>query len=368
MVITLERVTRFLVGIAITAMVIFLVWYFSSVVTYILIAAVLAVMFRPLVSLLGSLHIRGVKMSRSGAAIISLFAIWILFALIFMLLVPLIFSKFNELSSLNLVEVFRSVEAPMLKVQHYLQGALSLPESDFSLSDSLVSTMKQFVDFDTLNTAFTSIVGLVVSFVISFFSISFITFFFLRDDGLFNKMVSALFPNKYAENVDRALTSISYLLSRYFVGILGESISIFMLMSLAMICFGMKSSDALFMGLIMGVLNVIPYAGPFMGAITSLCLGVISPIESMGVGQTLIVISCTIAVIKGADDFILQPTLYSERVKAHPLEVFIVILLSGYMAGILGMLLAIPSYTVVRVFGKEFFSQYSLVRRLTDKI
>ncbi len=364
----MERIMKFLVGIAITSLVLFLVWYFSSVVIYILVSAVLAVMFRPLVSLLSKTHLGQYTVSRGVAALLSLFAIWILFTLIFALIVPLVFSKFNELSTLNLTEVLRSVEEPMLKVQHYSQGLWSIPESNFSLSDSLVSTLKQFVDFDTINNAFTSIVGLIASFVISFFSISFITFFFLKDDGLFNNMVAALFPHKYAENVDRALTSISFLLSRYFVGILGESIIIFSLLSISMICFGMKSSDALFMGLIMGVLHVIPYAGPFIGAILSLILGVISPIEGLNIGSTLLIIASTIMIIKGADDFVLQPTLYSERVKAHPLEVFIVILLSGYVAGIIGMLLAIPSYTVARVFAKEFFSQFSLVRRLTNKI
>ena len=73
-------------------------------------------------------------------------------------------------------------------------------------------------------------------------------------------------------------------------------------------------------------------------------------------------------ILKGLDDFVLQPTLYSERVKAHPLEIFLVILIAGSLAGILGMLLAIPSYTVLRVFAKEFFSQFRLVRKLTEKI
>ena len=63
-----------------------------------------------------------------------------------------------------------------------------------------------------------------------------------------------------------------------------------------------------------------------------------------------------------------QPTLYSERVKAQPLEIFLVILIAGSLAGVIGMLLAIPLYTVLRVFAKEFFSQISLVRKLTEKI
>ena len=54
--------------------------------------------------------------------------------------------------------------------------------------------------------------------------------------------------------------------------------------------------------------------------------------------------------------------------KAHPLEIFVVILIAGSVAGIVGMLLAIPAYTVLRVFAKEFFSQVSLVRKLTKQI
>ncbi|MFI3293307.1 MAG: AI-2E family transporter [Rikenellaceae bacterium] len=366
--ITTERIARFLIGIAITAIVIYLVWFFSSVVIYILVSAVLAVMFRPLVGVLTKFKFRGVILSRSIAAVVSLFAIWVLFALIFAILVPLVFTKLNELANLNFSVALRSIEEPLLRAQHYIQGMMAIPESDFSLSDSLVKTIKNFVDFDNINSAVSSVVNIIVSFVISFFSISFITFFFLKDDGLFNKMVAALFPDKYAENVERALSSVSYLLSRYFVGILGESLIVATLMSIITVCFGMKGSDALFIGLIMGVLNVIPYAGPFMGTIISLCLGVISPIADMGVGMTALVILGAVSFTTGIDNFILQPTIYSSRVKAHPLEIFIVILLSGYVAGIVGMLLAIPSYTVIRVFAKEFFSQFTLVRRLTDKI
>ena len=82
----------------------------------------------------------------------------------------------------------------------------------------------------------------------------------------------------------------------------------------------------------------------------------------------MIVICCTLFCIKGFDDFVLQPTIYSERVKAHPLEIFLVILMAGYMAGIVGMLLAIPSYTVLRVLAKEFFSEFALVQKLTQNI
>ena len=118
----------------------------------------------------------------------------------------------------------------------------------------------------------------------------------------------------------------------------------------------------------MGVMSVVPYAGPLIGGVVSVFVGIVSPIEGMSVGHTAFVIAGALLILKGRDEFILLPTLYSERVKAHPLEIFLVILIAGSLAGILGMLLAIPSYTVLRVFAKEFFSQFRLVRKLTEKI
>ncbi|MBO5771406.1 MAG: AI-2E family transporter, partial [Alistipes sp.] len=227
---------------------------------------------------------------------------------------------------------------------------------------------REVLDYGTINAAFSSVVDLSLSVLVVFFSVSFITFFFMKEEGLFYSMVTAIFPQRYKENVNRALDKVSNLLSRYFVGLVCESVILMVVVSVTMIAFGMNTTDACFIGVIMGVMNVIPYAGPLMGGIASMFIGVVSPIDGCTIGYTIGVIVGSLLVIKGLDDFVLQPLLYSERVKAHPLEVFIVILLAGSLAGIVGMLLAIPAYTVVRVFAKEFFSQFSLVKRLTENV
>ncbi len=363
-----QSVVKFLLGVAGIATALFLLWYFSDVVIYILVSAVLAVMFRPLVNYLSKINVGGRVLSRGVAAAVTLLVIWLLFGALFSAMMPLIFTKLYQLTNLDVSSVLSSIEEPILYLQHYVQDRFALPASDFSINDMLVKWIGDNIDIATLNGAFSSVVGVMLSLVIAFFSISFITFFFLKDDNLFLVMVTSIFPDKYAQSVERAMNSVSYLLSRYFVGLLCESAMIATAVSVVMICFGMRPNDAFFMGIVMGVMNVIPYAGPFLGACFSLALGVITPIAALGVGYTVLVIAVSLAVIKGIDDFVLQPTLYSERVKAHPLEVFIVILLSGYVAGVVGMLLAIPSYTVLRVFAKEFFSQFSLVQKLTKEL
>ena len=249
-----------------------------------------------------------------------------------------------------------------------MQRTFALPATHFSLTDTLVEYLKQWVNYNTINNTFTSIVGTALSALIATFSIAFITFFFLKEDGLFYAMVKAMFPERLQANVERALDSITVLLSRYFTGILTESLILMVVISTAMILFGMKTDNALLIGLIMGVMNVIPYAGPLMGGIISAFVGIVTPIDGMTAIHTALLICCTLFCIKGFDDFVLQPTIYSERVKAHPLEIFLVILVAGYMAGIVGMLLAIPSYTVLRVLAKEFFSEFSLVQKLTQNI
>ena len=368
MTITPQNILRVTVGLIITAVVLFLVWYFSAVVIYILVSAVLAIMGRPVVNWLARQHIGKHQLPRWAAASLTLLVIFVVFGSILSLFIPLVFGKINEFAHLDFTSVLASVEQPIARAQAYLQRTFALPTTHFSLTDTLVENLKHLVNYNTLNSTFTSIASTALSALVAVFSIAFITFFFLKEDGLFYAMVKAMFPERLQMNVERALDSITVLLSRYFTGIITESLVLMVIISTAMILFGMKTDNALLIGLIMGVMNVIPYAGPLMGGIISMFIGIVTPIEGMTVASTVITIYCTLFCIKGFDDFVLQPTIYSERVKAHPLEVFLVILVAGYMAGILGMLLAIPSYTVLRVLAKEFFSEFSLVQKLTQNI
>ena len=348
MLLTPPTLARYTVGLLIAVAVAFLMWYFRSIVVYILVSALLAIIFKPLVGRLARLRIRGWHLPRWAAALATLILIWVLFVVACTLFVPLVFDKLYQFATLDFGSVLRSVEEPIARMQEYLHDLFALPDERFSLTDSLIQWFKSIFDYDTINTAFSSIVSLTLSAVIAFFSISFITFFFLKDDELFLSMLKAPFPERVHGNIERAMSSVSQLLMRYFTGILSESCILMIVISVTMIFFGMRTQDAFFIGLIMGVMNVVPYAGPLIGGVMSVFMGVVTPIEGMTTGHTMFVIAGSLLIIKGFDDFVLQPTLYSERVKAHPLEIFIVILIAGSLAGIVGMLLAIPSYTVLR--------------------
>ena len=134
---------------------------------------------------------------------------------------------------------------------------------------------------------------------------------------------------------------------------------------------GLSFQLAVVLAFLSGVLNVIPYIGPVVAGAFGTLMGIVSMYGVMGdavLGVLMFKFIAIFAVTHIIDVFIFQPFIYSNSVKAHPLEIFLVILLAGNIAGILGMLVAIPAYTVLRVFAKEFFSNFKLVQRLTEQM
>jgi predicted PurR-regulated permease PerM len=197
------------------------------------------------------------------------------------------------------------------------------------------------------------------------------TFFFLKDDRLFLEGLLIFVPTGHERAVRHAMSSIRYLLMRYFIGIILQITFIIILITIGMLIVGIKFNNALVIGLLVGVFNVIPYIGPVIGATLGIFIGMVTHLDLSFYGEIvplltymLIVFAC----VQLIDNFLFQPLIYSSSVHAHPMEIFLVLMIAGFTAGILGMFLAIPAYTVIRVFAKEFFNNFKLVKRLTEKI
>ena len=358
---TTDKIIKGLATVIIIAAVLAVLGTLWHVVAYIVAAAVLAILGRPFVRIITRVRLFGHNVPRGVAAAITLVIIWIIAGGLLSLFIPLVYNKLYELSTLDWEQATQVVREAIADIEHYLESRLpiSVPSLDVLFRERVVGIL----DADIL----ANVAGQLVDIAIAFFSISFITFFFLREDGLFYKGVALFFPEHRHENVFRALDSITMLLKRYFGGLLSESLVLTTVISVVLALFGMNLSDALVIGLVMGVMNVVPYAGPFIGGLISVAMSMLTPIDGATL-YTMGIVLATIVVIKLVDDFVIQPTLYSERIQAHPLEVFLVILISGVLGGVWGMLLAIPLYTIIRVFAREFLSEYSFVRKLTNQM
>ena len=188
---------------------------------------------------------------------------------------------------------------------------------------------------------------------------------------MFHEVIILLVPTSYEIKVKHILDSISFLLRRYFVGLIFEVFMVMILVSLGLTIVGIEFSNAVVIGLFCGMFNVIPYLGPWMGAAVGLLIGAALNIDADFMSHTLPLLGFMIIVfgsVQIIDNILFQPLIYSSSVKAHPLEIFLVILAAASLAGILGMILAIPVYTILRVIAKEFFDNMKIVKKLTENL
>jgi len=244
------------------------------------------------------------------------------------------------------------------------EGALSLREE---LQAGLVSILNINVISDLIATI-ASILG---NFAWALFAISFITFFLLREDKLITSYIITVVPEKKVEAFRHALESVKHLLRRYFVGILLQMTGILTMVTLGMTIVGVGFRLALVIGLVAAILNIIPYLGPWIGACLGIILGIAANLELDFATQLLPLIgymTLVFAITQLTDNLVFQPVIFGTSVYAHPIEIFLVIMMAGSLAGIVGMILAIPTYTVLRVFAKEFFNNFRVVQKLTEKI
>lgn len=344
-------------------------WYFRSIVVYILVSGVLSIMGRPLVDLLCRIRIKKVTFPRSLAALITLLIIWGVIILFLYIFIPLVTTQLNYFSTIDSEKIVQLVEAPIAKVEQLFRVFNKDISDQISIQDYIAAKVSGVLNVEMIQNFLGSIFGIMGNIIVAIFSLTFVTFFFLKDQRLFFESILMWVPDRYTENVSRALHSIQGLLTRYFIGIMIQSTCILILITLGMTIVGIDFRQALVIGVILGILNVIPYVGPWLGLFIAVIMGVASHINmdfNSVVVPLVTYMVIVVAITQFIDNVVFQPVIFSKSVKAHPLEIFIVVVASGFAAGIPGMILGIPTYTVVRVFAREFFYNFKAVQKITS--
>ena len=329
----------------------------KSVLLYLLIAAVVSLIVRPIAQLL--------KRIKFGNTISSVTAIVILMTTFFgivSLLLPVIFEQAKNLSLLN-VNAFEDTATKLI-------NELSIYLSDYGIDlQSWVDISLAEVDYSFLPDAINSVLNGLSGFTIGIFSVTFISFFFLKDSGLLERIVMVFVADKNVKRVEKSILSIKNLLSRYFIGLLVQITVLFVIYTLVLTIFGIP--NAVTIALVCALLNIIPFLGPIIGTVLIVFLTMTSNIDASFASVTLpktiyVLIGFTIGQL--IDNFITQPYVFSTSVKSHPLEIFIIILMGGLLFGPIGMIIAVPSYTALKVIFKEFYAHNKIVKALTKNI
>ncbi len=342
------------------------IWYFFRVFLYLIIAVVLSLLGQPVVDLLQRVKVGNLRLPRGVCAFITLLFMLSLFAGFVTVFFPLLASQAAFVADLDVAGITRNLEDPLMQLEMKLRE-WSLLKPDETISSKIVSELVAIATFDRFSSLFNSLISFAIEVFFGFLAISFITFFFLKEQHLFSNIFVYFTPKPYKQEVRVILAESKVLLRRYFAGLLTDLTAVFIMISFAMWLLGMP--NALVIGFFAGILNVIPYVGPIIATFIGVFLGISVNLHLDFYTQMLPLILSIVAsfiVVNTIDVGVLQPMIYSKSVRAHPLEIFIVFMIAGMTAGVFGMIIAIPTYSVIRIFVRQFIEKSRMVKGLQD--
>ena len=342
---------------AIAAMIVFGVWLFSDIFIYLVISIVIATILRPLTNFVNRLYIYNIRIPRFIAIMFSFMVVIMVISVFMLLFIPLIIEQLSVLSTIDLEEVYSNLARPIVQLEDFLISKHVINADDHNLTKTIQQGTLDFIRSIEIDGLINNVVSITGGFFISVMAIGFITFFLLYENGILGRMVISIVPNRYFELYISAIHKIENLLSNYLIGLTFQMLSIFTIASIGLTIFDVNY--ALTIALFAAVANLIPYLGPLMGTIFGILVGVSTTSHFSLDHFTIILIvkiGAVFAFVQMVDNIILQPLIFSKSVKAHPLEIFVVIFAAASLAGISGMVVAIPVYTIIRVSFTEIRS------------
>jgi len=325
-------------------------------------------MGNPLVRLLDGIIIKKKKIPHSINALISLIVVLSVIIFLLILIIPVLIQQAEFISQVDINGIISSIQKPIDNLENWLKNYGFL-ESNENIETLLNQSVNDFLKSINIQNFAGSLFNMVGSISIGVFSVIFLSYFFMRDDQLFYKGIKAFTPRHSHDEIARILFYSKKMLSRYFIGLFTDLICVTTLISLGMYILGLK--NAIFIGVVAGIFNIIPYLGPIIGGAAGCLMGLTSlPPELFAEQSSMLIIHMIVVFVATnlIDNFVLQPLIFSRSVKAHPIEIFIVVLMAGTIAGPFGMIVAIPAYTLLRIIAIEFFSHWDFVKNITSSL
>ncbi|WP_268846471.1 AI-2E family transporter [Flavobacterium aestivum] len=342
------------------SLLLYFLYQIQSVLIYLLVSLILTLIGNPILDFFK----KRLKFNHTFATI-SVLTIYILIILGFiMMFIPLIISQGQNLSLLNTAEIEKSSIELINQINIFLEHHHIDSKEIFD-----VKNFKSAINFNLIPNFLNSVVGTISNLGMGLGSVLFITFFFLKDKSMFLNGAKLLIPDSHEEKILNSIEKINLLLSRYFIGLLIQLFIVFILYTIVLSIFGIP--NVLVIAFLCAVLNIIPYLGPLIASILAAILTMISHLGSdfqTEILPTTIYVLIGFWLVQVIDNNLSQPIIFSKSVSSHPLEIFLIILIAGFSFGILGMIIAVPLYTIIKVISKEFFPNNQFIQLITKNI
>jgi len=353
-------IVRAILVIILIALLLFFIYQIKTVIIYLIVSLVLTLIANPIVDFLK----KQLRFSNLLAVICTMILILSILIGFIMLFIPLVISQGENLSLLNTLEIESNLVQLVNKIYVFLESH-NVDSNNLIQGTDLASKF----NLDFITTFLNSILETMGSFGMGLASILFITFFILKDKLLFIKGIKKILPDQHEKKIINSLFKINILLSRYLIGLLIQLFIVFVLYLAVLLIFGIE--NAFIIAFICAVLNIIPYLGPL---ISSVLAAILTMINNLGgdfqtelVPTTLFVL-VSFWIVQLIDNNISQPFIFSKSINSHPLEIFLVIITSGFLFGITGMIIAVPFYTILKVVAKEFLPENKIIQIITKNI
>ncbi len=355
------RAVGIIVGIA---LLLYFLYKIQSVLAYLAIAAVIALIGRPIVLFIR----RRLKFPNTLAVVLTMLFMVGVMAGTIALFVPLISQQGKNLSLLNIDSLQQQLNVLYLEITQYF-GASPASVNNMLQHSEVGKTLLERLDVGFIPNLLNSFLDVLSATSIGLFSILFISFFFLKDSKLFQNGLLMFVPNDRETGMVKSIEKINDLLSRYFLGLVLQIFILFVIYTIVLLVVGIE--NAVVIAFLCALFNIIPYIGPMIGAVIMVVLTMTS---NLGADFSAVILPKSGYVLIGfvigqlVDNFFSQPFIFSNSVKSHPLEIFLIIIIAGLLFGVVGMIIAVPGYTAIKVILKEFYSEIKLVKSLTKNL
>lgn len=345
-----------------TSITIFFLYKISTVIIYCILAIVISLLLNPLVLFLR----RKLKFNNTLAVITSLLVALLLISGFILLFVPLLLDQGKNLSLVDITALEKNYHVLLQNITLFLDTYNI--DSKQVLESSKLSTFSTFEFIPNFINSFLNTLG---NFSVGFASVLFITFFILKERDVIYIKFEKLLPADQKDKIVNSVKKINHMLSRYFLGLVLQLVIIMILYLIVFLIFGID--NALIIALLCAVFNIVPYVGPLIATVVA-CLLVMT--SGIGAGAdfanetlpTTLFVFIGMSLVQVIDNNISSPLIFSKSTNSHPLEIFLVILMAGILFGITGMIIAVPFYTSLKVIGKEFFPENTIIKAFTKNL
>jgi predicted PurR-regulated permease PerM len=345
-----------------------IIYRFSEIISYVIIAWVISLMGSPMMGFFKKIRIGKFGLPNSVAAGLTLGSFLLLIISILALFIPVFFTQAMNLSEVDYKSIAVALDEPFQNILQWLKSH-GIPVELINLEELVSSLTKGWFEPTLITEILSTFFSTASSFVVAIASILFIAFFFIQEQVMFLRFILTFIPDNYVEQTQNAIKESIRLLSRYFNGLLIQMLLITIYMMIMLTLFGIK--NALIIAFFAALMNLIPYLGPIFGAAFAALITLSSNLDLSfytEVWPQLVTVVLIFVSMQMLDNYIFQPFIFSKSVLAHPLEIFVIILIGANLAGITGMVLAIPIYTIFRSFAKIFFEKFKIVQLMTKNM